>query len=225
MTTSTDLIATLSDANPIPDPTAAVDGDAMERTRRAITASTTPAVPWPARRGRTRGSMRLVLSGACLSAATTAVVLFATGGNVASPAYAVESNPDGTVSVQINSLKDADGLQQKLRAAGVPAVVRYIPASDLENCPAGGPAGIRDTNGAPPKDGSTRKVTSSTSVDQDGHATFTLNPSDLDRDEHVLVTTSDGTVSTVAVQIARADTAAGPGAGAGVPACHRPDGK
>jgi hypothetical protein len=62
-------------------------------------------------------------------------------------AYAVSENGDGSVTVQIASLSDADGLQNKLRAAGVPAVVQYLPPGKA--CAGGPGAGF----GAPPPDG------------------------------------------------------------------------
>jgi Trehalase-like, N-terminal len=43
-------------------------------------------------------------------------------------AYAVTSNDNGTVTVEINALRDAKGLEHKLRLAGIPAVVQYLPA-------------------------------------------------------------------------------------------------
>lgn len=42
-------------------------------------------------------------------------------------AYAVMSNDNGTVTVEINALRDAKGLERTLRQAGIPAVVRYLP--------------------------------------------------------------------------------------------------
>jgi hypothetical protein len=76
-----------------------------------------------------RGSRRrLVLAGSVavlLAAAAGAGVPFLSSG--AAPAYAVSTNDDGTVTVEINSLGDAAGLESKLRAAGVRAVVQYLP--------------------------------------------------------------------------------------------------
>src|SRR5437867_1311857 len=77
---------------------------------------------------RARSRRPLVLAGsmaAVLAAATGAGVPFLVGG--AAPAYAVTTNDDGTVSVEINSLSDAAGLESKLREAGIPAVVQYLP--------------------------------------------------------------------------------------------------
>jgi hypothetical protein len=44
-------------------------------------------------------------------------------------AYAVTANRDGTVTVEINALRDAEDLERELRRSGVPAVVQYRPPS------------------------------------------------------------------------------------------------
>jgi hypothetical protein len=72
---------------------------------------------------------RLVLAGglaAVVTAAAVAGVFFFSAGTQA--AYAVTKNADGSVTVEIDSLTDASGLQAKLQAAGVNAVVEYLPA-------------------------------------------------------------------------------------------------
>jgi hypothetical protein len=78
--------------------------------------------PWVAPR-------RLALAGAAavlVAVAAAAAVQLVSGG--AEPAYAVNTNDDGTVTVEISSLSDAAGLEQKLRDAGIPAVVQYLPS-------------------------------------------------------------------------------------------------
>ena len=75
---------------------------------------------------------RLVLAGglaALLAAAAGAGVFLLTAGTQA--AYAVTRNADGTITVEIDSLTDAAGLEAKLRAAGVSAVVEYLPAGKM----------------------------------------------------------------------------------------------
>lgn len=75
---------------------------------------------------------RLALAGglaALLLAAATAGAFFLSAGTQA--AYAVTRNADGTVTVEIDSLRDAAGLEAKLRAAGVNAVVEYLPAGKM----------------------------------------------------------------------------------------------
>ena len=42
-------------------------------------------------------------------------------------AFAVTENADGTVTVEIKSIEDAEGLQRQLQEAGVPAAVYYLP--------------------------------------------------------------------------------------------------
>jgi hypothetical protein len=39
----------------------------------------------------------------------------------------VTANDHGTVAIEINALRDAKGLERRLRQAGVPAVVQYLP--------------------------------------------------------------------------------------------------
>ncbi len=91
----------------------------------------------PVRRGQ-----RLALAGglaAAVTAAAIAGVVFFTAGTQA--AYAVTKNADGSVTVEIDSLTDATGLQAKLQAAGVNAVVEYLPAGKTCQQPWFTPAG------------------------------------------------------------------------------------
>jgi hypothetical protein len=85
-------------------------------------AKTPPVIP--EHRSRLRRPLALV-GGAVTSAAATLVAVLAIGSSGEGAAWAVTSNDDGTVTVEINSLADADGLERKLRGAGVPAVVEY----------------------------------------------------------------------------------------------------
>ena len=76
---------------------------------------------------------RFALAGAGVATAVAAIAVFASSGDNTTSAYAIDKKPDGVVSVEIKSLKDADGLETGLRAAGVPAVVDYTPA-DAAGC-------------------------------------------------------------------------------------------
>jgi hypothetical protein len=139
---------------------------------------------------------------AAAGAAATIAVLSLDGGQ--SAAWAVTSNADGTVTVKINSLSDADGLERKLAAAGVPALVQYLPAGKAcADRPRGGapsppPAdgkgavsGERGLSGSPPGTGdrglaqagappaSTREgaaVQTAMRTDRDGGVAFTIDP-------------------------------------------------
>jgi len=88
----------------------------LTELRAVVAARPAPEVVTASRRSP-RG--RLVLATGAV-AATAAGVLIATGGDTAAPAYAVEKQPNGNVTVEIHSLRDAAGLQEKLRAAGIP---------------------------------------------------------------------------------------------------------
>ncbi|MEU7863528.1 hypothetical protein [Nonomuraea sp. NPDC049141] len=59
-----------------------------------------------------------------LAAAAAVAIPLLFGGT---PAYAIADNPDGTINIQINEVKDADKLQADLRDRGVNVVVNYIP--------------------------------------------------------------------------------------------------
>ena len=75
---------------------------------------------------------RFALAGglaAVLATAISAGVFLLSAG--APGAYAVTRNANGTVTVEIDSLQDAAGLQAKLKAAGVNAVVEYLPAGKM----------------------------------------------------------------------------------------------
>ena len=166
-----------------------------------------------------RGRARLALAGATLAAAVAAVALVLTGSDATPSAYAVQPKGDGAVSVSIHSLGDAAGLQRALRAAGVPAEVRYgtgcgAPApgagSDVE------PGGTRGSDHGPslsgpgpaPGDRASR-VSGSVRKGPDG-VTFTIDTGDLAAGERVFITTSSGTVDTVSVGIGRQAPAAPP---------------
>ena len=95
---------------------------------------------------------RLALAGglaAMAAVAAIAGVFFFSAGTTA--AYAVTKNADGSVTVQIDSLTDAAGLQAQLQAAGVSAVVVYLPAGKVCQRPWFTPADLGDTG--PPTTG------------------------------------------------------------------------
>ena len=98
----------------------------------------------PAERAHPRTSRRrpLVLAGGVTAVAALAVgvgVFVLSAGTQS--AYAVTRNADGTISVEIDSLTDAAGLEAKLRDEGVDAVVAYLPAGKTCKQPWFTPAG------------------------------------------------------------------------------------
>lgn len=96
----------------------------LSQLRQVVAANPTPTAP-PQRRSR---RTKVILAGASGAAAVAAVAIVASSGDVTSSAYAVEPSGNGDVTVQIHDLSDAAGLQSSLRAAGIPAVVDYLPA-------------------------------------------------------------------------------------------------
>jgi hypothetical protein len=72
-----------------------------------------------------RRSLLALAGGAAATIAIASAVSL--GGGGPSKAWAVDRNPDGTVTVRIDSLSDAAGLQRQLIDAGVPALVQYLP--------------------------------------------------------------------------------------------------
>lgn len=120
----------------------------------------------PAERGQRRAvrpRRRLALAGGLaavvVAAAVTAGAFFLSTGMQA--AYAVTKHADGSVTVEIDSLTDAAGLQAKLEAAGVNAVVEYLPAGKMCRQPWFTPAGhvageMQQSSVGSTGDGSTR---------------------------------------------------------------------
>jgi hypothetical protein len=91
---------------------------------------------------------RFALAGglaALLAAAATVGIAVLSAGTQA--AYAVTKNANGTVTVEIDSLSDAAGLQAKLGAAGLNAVVEYLPAGKMCKQPWYTPAGAGANGG------------------------------------------------------------------------------
>jgi hypothetical protein len=98
---------------------------------RAVVAERAAAAPVPIEAAAARRTLRPRWPlGAAAAVVLAAAILF-----VASPfsgdengrAWAVVRNGDGSVTVEIDALSDAGGLERKLNEAGVPAVVQYIP--------------------------------------------------------------------------------------------------
>ena len=52
------------------------------------------------------------------------------GGPTASPAFAVDANPDGSVNIVIHELDDADGLEAALADHGIDATVHFVPIAE-----------------------------------------------------------------------------------------------
>jgi hypothetical protein len=90
----------------------------------------------PARRRPPRRRLRVIAAGAVATAAATVAAVGLTGGGpTASPAFAVDANPDGSVDLVVHRLDDADGLEAALAAHGIDATVHFV-STDPGEAPA-----------------------------------------------------------------------------------------
>jgi hypothetical protein len=198
----------------------------LDQLRQVVAERPAPEPVTHRRRHRTR----LALAGAGVAAATAAVALVVSSNEVTPNAYAVQSRPDGSISVSIRSLSDADGLQRSLRDAGVPAVVDYVPSGERD-CPApsaaspgegssggnpDGPTFRRDTergsgpslsqagpeNGRADDSKGVRKTKTMVTAGSDG-VKFTIDPGTIHPGEKVYITTSTGSVSSIGMTIGK----------------------
>lgn len=96
------------------------------------------------RAARRRRHRRLYTGGAV--AAVAAAVTLAVPSLTVAPAYAVSTNADGTVRVEINEFKDADKLERDLMANNVRADITYLPPG--KQCQSG--RGKKRPGGGPP---------------------------------------------------------------------------
>lgn len=136
----------------------------------------------PARRPGRR-QPRLLLAGAAVAATAATAFILAAGGDHVTPAFAIERQPGGSVTVTINRLSDASGLEQKLRAAGVAAVVDYTPLGKTCRQPRGRPA-------AAPGSPAGGRVSGSS---VNGRvSTFTISRNMVGPGESLVITTSGG---------------------------------
>ncbi|MGW1990466.1 hypothetical protein [Embleya sp. NPDC001921] len=62
-----------------------------------------------------------------MGAAVAVVVPVVVGGGATSPAYAVEREQDGSITVRVREYTDPAGLRDRLRDLGVDAVVDFVP--------------------------------------------------------------------------------------------------
>ncbi|ABW14432.1 hypothetical protein Franean1_5073 [Parafrankia sp. EAN1pec] len=100
---------------------------------------------------RRRRALRLGVVGAAAAAVSLTAALVLPGS--ASPAYALSEEPDGTVKVQINEFRQAKQLEADLRAAGINAVVDFVPIGQTCQQLRGGGAPPAGSDVAPPAEG------------------------------------------------------------------------
>ncbi len=156
------------------------------------------------------------LAGAGLVAALALVIA---GGTPA--AYAIDSQPDGSVTVKIASLRDATGLQAALRDRGIPAFVDYSATCRPAPAPRPVPAPpassvIRPDTGRPPfsqvqqgpaPSPRTRDMRSGVRVEvsKDGGGThgvtFRIDPGSIPAGQNVYITTYSRKMNALSIGI------------------------
>jgi hypothetical protein len=101
-----------------------------------------PRTPAPTRRApwAPRRSLSIIGLGAAVAGVLAALVIGLGGGSSGTPAYAVTSNGDGTITVRIREIVGIEGANAKLAALGVP--VRVVTVEP--NCPAVGEGSTPD---------------------------------------------------------------------------------
>lgn len=101
---------------------------AIVAERGAEQAARTATRELPARPAWRRRGPRVGLAGAAAVgvAAAAAVLIISAGGRGTPAAFAVETQPEGKISVEVRSLEDPAGLEAALEEAGVSASVSYL---------------------------------------------------------------------------------------------------
>lgn len=185
----------------------------LAELRRVVAERPSPAAVQGTPRWAPAGLWRrrpLALAGGVAAAAAVATLAGVALDGGEETAWAVERNADGTVTVKINSLSDADGLERKLNAAGVPALVQYLPAGKacagapspppsqgkgvvagergLSEAPPGASERGFDRAGAPPDGGPQgAAVQAGMRTEEDGGVEFTIDSADT-RGQSLVVT-------------------------------------
>ncbi len=154
---------------------------------RGAEAATAGAGASPAAR---RWAPRLALGGGAVCAAAAAALIVTAGGGGTTSAYAVEPQANGDVSVEIHSLKDADGLEQALREAGVPADVNYLGTGMACREPRFQPVTATAPGGGDAAGG--EEVTSSVGAASGGGTNFTISRNAVGPGETLVLTASPG---------------------------------
>jgi hypothetical protein len=94
--------------------------------RGAEQAARAEASDLPARTAWRRRGPRIGLAGAAVAGVAAVALIISAGGGDTPTAFAVETQPEGKISVEVSSLEDPTGLEAALEEAGVSASVSYL---------------------------------------------------------------------------------------------------
>src|SRR5919108_382481 len=163
----------------------------LTELKRSITA--TPEIAKARSRATWLPRVAVVSGLAVVLAGGVAVVMpTARGPESSGTAWAVTSNDDGTVTVEIRDIRDSDGLERKLEEVGVPAAVHYLP-QDKVCAPPGydarmnGDTGVMERAEAAMNPGPTARGAVRVSESDVGAFVFTIDRSKLEPDYTIVV--------------------------------------
>jgi hypothetical protein len=155
----------------------------------------------------------VIAAGVAVAAVVAILAATITGGTT--DAYAIDSQPDGTVTVQIASLSDAAGLQAALRDRGIPAIVDYSatctpvpgpPPTSVTRPEAPGPPADEVEQAPEPAPGTSAmdvgaRVQVSKDTNGSGGVTFTIDPGSIPAGQNVYITTYSGEMDALSVGV------------------------
>lgn len=183
----------------------------LDRLRLVVAANPAPPEPGARQPRRRRWPAAAIGLAAAGVAAVLAVVI--AGGTQA--AYAIDSQPDGSVTVHIASLSDAAGLQAALRNRGIAAIVDYSatcmpvpapPTSTVTRPDTGGPpfSQVKQAPGAGHKRHAMEvgvRVEVSKGPNGTNGVTFKIYPSSIPAGQNVYITTYSRKMNALSVRI------------------------
>jgi hypothetical protein len=180
----------------------------LDQLRSVVAAN--PAPPEPGARPPRRRRWAAAAAGLAAAGAAAMLAVIIAGGTQA--AYAIDSQPDGSVTVHIASLSDAAGLQAALRRRGIPAIVDYsatckpVPASPgVTRHDKGGPtfSEVKRAPGAGHKRHAMRvgvRIEVSKGPNGTSGVTFKIDPSSIPAGQNVYITTYSGKMNALSVR-------------------------
>jgi hypothetical protein len=183
----------------------------LDHLRLVVAAN--PALPEP--RVRAPRRRRWPVAAAVVAAAGVAAALAVVIAGGTQAAYAIDSHPDGRVTVHLASLSDAAGLQAALRDRSIPAIVDYsatcrsvpYPPGPSVTHPHAGGRSVSQVKQARAHVPGARgmRVGVRIQVSKDAHGTrgvtFTIDPSSIPAGQKLYITTYSGEMNALSIRI------------------------